>query len=83
MKNLNLGSIAMDAFKDVFGVLKWTTKLFFKPLKAQNNKSNQSNVNKQKVDSIRDSLKKNTNGKKPNANRTQISSSLSSKIKSR
>lgn len=83
MKSLNLGSIAADAFKDVWKVHKWAIKLFFKPLKAQNNKSNQSNVNKQKVDSIRDSLKKNTNGKKSNANRTQISSGLSSKINNR
>ena len=81
MKSLNLGSIAMDAFKDVWKVHKWAVKLFFKPLKAQNNKNNQSNTNKQKVDSVRDGLKKSTNGKKSNANRAQPSSNLYTKIK--
>lgn len=43
MANLSVGSIFSDAFKDVFGVLKWSFKLLFKTGSATKKVSNTIN----------------------------------------
>ena len=81
MANLNIGSIFTDAFKDVWKVVKWTTKLFFKPLKNNTQKNNVSNSSQKPV-SIRENLNKSSN-KKANSNRAQPSSNLYTKLNNR
>lgn len=79
MKNLNIGSIFIDAFKDVWKVHKWAVKLLFKPLKQNTQKTNMLN-NSQKPMAIREHLSKTSNDKKSNSNRIQMSNNLSAKI---
>lgn len=82
MKNLNIVSIFIDAFKDVWKVHKWAVKLPFKPLKHNTQKTNILN-NSQKPMAIREHLSKTSNNKKTNSNCVQLSSSLSTKLNNR
>lgn len=82
MKNLNIGSLFTDAFKDVWKVHKWAVKLLFKPLKHNTQKNNVSNSSQKPV-AIREQLNKSSNNKKANSNRVQLSSNLSTKLNNR
>lgn len=85
MKNLNIGSLLTDAFKDVWKVHKWGLKLLFKPLKNNTQKTsskNKNNSNNQKIITVSSSLKTNNN-KKTNSNCVQLSSKLSTKLNNR
>lgn len=79
MKNLNIGSLFTDAFKDVWKVHKWAIKLLFKPMTHKTSTKNKNHNDNQKTTTVSSSLKTNNN-KKTNSNRIQLSSNLSTKL---